>query len=161
MSRMWLDRIRLQRSTILVVEPDPATRQLLCRSLRPAYKILKAPSAEEAVRIAAQHRTNIDLLLTEVRLPRLLGWELLELLALDYPKLKVVYVSKSIDLEIRWHVRRQKVLVLEQPFKSSCLRQVVREELENPRSNRVGMKWTTSLLLLRLPSYFRRYSWMH
>jgi hypothetical protein len=63
--------------------------------------------------------------------------------------------------EIRWHARRQKVLVLEQPFKSSCLRQVVREELENPRSNRVGMKWTTSLLLLRLPSYFRRYSWMH
>jgi len=160
MSKMWIDRIRLRRSTILVVEPDPVTRQLLSRSLRPAYRILQAASAEEAVRIVAQHRSNIDVLLTEVRLPQLLGWELLELLALDYPKLKVVYVSKSIDPEIRWHVRRQKVLVLDQPFQSSRLRQVVREELKNPQSNRVGMKWATSSLLLRWRSYFRRYSWM-
>src|SRR5260370_15415781 len=116
---MWTDRLRLQRSTILVVQHDLVTRQLLSRSLRPSYRVLQAGSAEEAVRIAAQHQRNIDLLLTDVRLPQLFGWELLELLALDYPKLKVVYVSKSIDSEIRPHTRRQSVLLLEQPFRES------------------------------------------
>ena len=111
-SWMWTDRL-LHRSTILVVEPDSVTRQLLSRSLRPAYHLLQAASAEEAVRIAAQHRRNIDLFLTEARLPQLFGWELLELLELDYPKLKVVYLSKSIDREIRVHTRGHKVLVLE------------------------------------------------
>ena len=160
-SEMWTDRLRLQRSTILVVQHDPVTRQLLSRSLRPSYRILQAGSAEEAVRIAAQHERDIDLLLTEVRLPQLFGWELLELLALDYPKLKAVYVSKSIDPEIRLRTRRQKVLVLESPFQDSPLRQAVSEALENSRLNRVEATSTPPSLLLRLRSYFRRYSWMH
>jgi hypothetical protein len=157
---MWTDRL-LYRSTVLVVEPDPVTRQLLSRSLRPAYHLLQAASAEEAVRIAAQHRRNIDLLLTEVRFPQLFGWELLELLELDYPKLKVVYLSKSIDREIRVHTRAHKVLVLEQPFRDLSLRQAIREGLENPQSKRVGMKWTAASFLLRIRSYFRRYWWVH
>jgi CheY-like chemotaxis protein len=160
LSEMWTDRLRSRRSTVLVVEPDPVTRQLLSRSLRPGYQVLQAASAEEAVRIAAQHKKHIDLLLTEVRLPHLSGWELLELLALDYPKLKVVYVSKSIDPEIRSHTRRQTVLLLDQPLRDSCLRQAVREGLENQPS-KVGMKWTAPSFLLRMRSYFRRHLWMH
>jgi hypothetical protein len=89
------------------------------------------------------------------------GWELLELLALDYPKLKVVYVSKSIDRETRVHTRGQKVFVLKQPFGESCLRQVIREELETAKSNRVGMKWTAPSFLLRMRSCFRRHLWVH
>jgi CheY-like chemotaxis protein len=153
---MWTDRLRFQRSTILVVEHDLVTRQLLSRSLRPSYRILQAGSAEEAVRISAQHRRHIDLLLTDVRLPQLFGWELLELLALDYPKLKVVYVSKSIDSEIRPHTRRQKTLVLENPFRGSSVRQAVSEALENSQGNKVGTKSTAPSLLLRMRSY-----WMH
>jgi CheY-like chemotaxis protein len=153
---MWTDRLRFQRSTILVVQHDPVTRQLLSRSLRPSYRILQAGSAEEAVRIAAQHQRHIDLLLTDVRLPQLFGWELLELLALDYPKLKVVYVSKSIDSEIRPHTRRQKTLVLEHPFRESSVRQAVSEALEDSQVNKVRMKSRAPSLLLRMRSY-----WMH
>jgi len=161
LSEMWTDRLRFQRSTVLLVEPDPVTRQLLSRSLRPAYQILQAASAEEAVRIAARHKKHIDLLLTEVQLPQLAGGELLELLALDYPKLKVVFVSKSIDPGIRSHTRRQTVLLLEHPFRDSCLQQAVREVLETPESNRVEMKWRTPSFLQRMRSYFRRRSWLH
>ena len=161
LTEMWNDRLRFRRSTILVVEDDPVTRQLLSRSLRPTYRILEAAGEEEAVRIAAQHLRNIDLLLSEARLPHLFGWELLELLALDYPKLKAVYISKSLDPETKSRTHRQKVLLLEQPFRSSYVRDAVREGLENRQSKRVGMKWTFPFLLLRLRSYFRRSSWMH
>jgi len=157
---MWTDRLR-SRKTILVVADDPLTRRLLCRSLRPAYHILQAANAEEAVRIAAQHRRNIDLLLTEAKLPRLCGWELLELLTLDYPKLNVIYVTKSINPEIRAHTRRQKVVLLEQPFPRACLLQTVRDVLENPQSTRAGVQRPVPSLLLRMRSYLRRHWWIH
>ena len=155
---MWIDRLGWNKRTILVVEHDHVIRQLLSQSLRPDYRTVETASGEEAVKLAAQHRREIDLLLTEVRLPRLFGWELMELLTLDYPNLKVVYVSKSMDPEIRSQARRRNILVLEHPFPGDFLRQVVREELGNPRSNRVEKP---SSLFLRLRSYFRRHLWIH
>jgi CheY-like chemotaxis protein len=157
---MLTDRLR-SRKTILVVADDPLIRGLLCRALRPAYHILQAANAEEAVRIAAQHRRNIDLLLTVVKLPRMGGWELLELLALDYPKLKVIYVTRSIDPEVRAHTRRQKVVLLEQPFPNACLQQTVRDLLESPQSMPAGVERPVPSLLLRIRSYLRRHWWIH
>jgi two-component system, cell cycle sensor histidine kinase and response regulator CckA len=83
--------------TILIAEPDPMLRQLECRALSPNYEIVSTDSAEEAVRTAARHETEIDLLLTEAQLPRVDGWELAELVKLDYPDLKVVYLSGLTD----------------------------------------------------------------
>ena len=156
---MWTDRLR-SRKTILIVADDPLIRRLLCRALRPAYHILQAANAEDAVRIAAQHRRNIDLLLTEVNLPRLCGWELLELLALDYPELNVIYVTKSIDPEMRAHTRRRKVVLLEEPFPTACLQQTVCDVLENPQSMRAGVQQPVPSLL-RMRNYLRRRWWIH
>ena len=116
--------------TILIAEPDQALRQLECRALSRNYQIVATCSAEEAVRTAARRETEIDLLLTEVRLPRVDGWELTELLKLDYPNLKVVYLSSSIDAEIRAHTRPSIVVVLENPFRPDRLQQAVRDVLE-------------------------------
>ena len=117
--------------TILIAEPDQALRQLECRALSRNYQIVATSSAEEAVRTAARRETEIDLLLTEVRLPRVDGWELTELLKLDYPDLKVVYMSNSIDAEIRAHTRPSTVVVLENPFRPERLTQAVRDVLGN------------------------------
>jgi DNA-binding NtrC family response regulator len=117
--------------TILIAEPDEALRQLECRALSRNYQIVPTCTAEEAVRTAARHETEIDLLLTEVRLPRVDGWELTELLKLDYPDLKVVYMSRSIDAEIRVHTRPSIVVVLENPFRPDRLTQAVRDVLGN------------------------------
>ena len=100
-------------------------------------------------------------MLTEAKVPRLCGWELLELLTLDYPKLNVIYVTKSINPEIRAHTRRQKVVLLEQPFPRACLLQTVRDVLENPQSTRAGVQRPVPSLLLRMRSYLRRHWWIH
>jgi CheY-like chemotaxis protein len=155
-------RLRSRRPAILVAEHDRAIQQLLSGTLRPAYHVVQAGSAAEAIRTAAQHREKIDLLITEARLPGPFGgWELLELLKLDYPKLKVVYVSKSIDPEIRAHTRRNKVLVLEHPFPKECLRQAVLETLEDRRAGRVDGAHKAPSFLQRLRNYFNRYLWTH
>jgi CheY-like chemotaxis protein len=61
------------------------TQQSENSALSGQYQIIPTSSAEEAVRTAARQETEIDLLLTKVRLPRVDGWELTELLKLDYP----------------------------------------------------------------------------
>jgi CheY-like chemotaxis protein len=147
---------------ILVAEHDRTIRQLLSRSLRPAYRVVQTCNATEAVRTAAQHHPEIDLLLTEARLPGpFVGWQLLELLRLDYPELKVVYISKSIDPEIKAHTGRHKLLVLDHPFPEECLRRAVRETLENPHSVGVVATHKVPSFLVRLRNYFSRFLWFH
>jgi len=122
--------------TILIAEPDRVLRQLEGRALSREYQILPTSSAEEAVRTAARHETVIDLLLTEVRLPRVEGWELTELIKLDYPDLKVVYMSSSIDAETRAHTGAPIVVVLENPFRPYRLQSAVRHALETRQNDR-------------------------
>jgi two-component system, cell cycle sensor histidine kinase and response regulator CckA len=129
--------------TILIVEPDPLLRRLEDRALSPKYQIVQTSSPEEAVRMAARHEVNLDLLLTEVRFPRINGWDLIELLKLDYPDLKVVYLSSSIDPEIRARIRRSPVVVLDKNrFHPARLRQAVRDVLEPHRTTKTTLKGT-------------------
>jgi two-component system, cell cycle sensor histidine kinase and response regulator CckA len=124
--------------TILIVEPDQVLRQLECRALSGKYRIIQTTCVEEAVRTAARHTTEIDLLVTEVRLPHLFGWEVTELLKLDYPDLKVVYTSKSIDAKIRARTYPSKVIVTENPFRPDLLRQAVRDALKITQCDRIA-----------------------
>jgi CheY-like chemotaxis protein len=130
--------------TILIAEPDPMLRRLESRALSSEYQIVQTSSAEEAVRIAARHETELDLLLTEVRLPRIDGRELTELLRLDYPNLRVVYLSNSIDAEIRARTRPSMVFVLEKDrFYPSRLRQAIRNVLATRQKDKVATKAVT------------------
>jgi CheY-like chemotaxis protein len=130
LAKFWDRTLTLKATTILIAEPDPLLRRLERRALSHEYQIVETSSGEEAVRTAARHEKNLDLLLTEVRLPRIDGWDLVELLKLDYPALKVVYLSNSIDAEIRAHTRRSMVIVLEKDrFRPDSLRKAVRDVL--------------------------------
>ena len=124
--------------TILIAEPDPVLRRLECRALSGKYRIIQTPSVEEAVRTAARHTTEIDLLVTEVRLPHRFGWELTQLLKLDYPDLKVVYTSSSVDAEIRARTYPSIVVVLDNPFRPDRLRQAVRDVLNTRQNDRIA-----------------------
>ena len=121
--------------TILIVEPDPVLRHLEENALSRKYKIVQTSSPEEAVRGAARHRTDLDLLLTAMRFPHMDGWELTELLKLDYPKLKAVYVSASIDTS-KVRPYPSTVIVLEKVgFSADLLLQTVHDTLEAPTQN--------------------------
>lgn len=120
--------------TVLIAEPDATLRRAECQALSSGYKIVPTSCAAEAVRFAASHRTKLDLLLTEVRLPRMDGWELAELLKLDYPDLKVVYLSPSIDPAISAHTRPDSIFLLrEKQLDADLLRRTIRDVIENDK----------------------------
>ncbi|OLE25409.1 MAG: hybrid sensor histidine kinase/response regulator [Actinobacteria bacterium 13_1_20CM_3_71_11] len=77
--------------TILVVEDEPALRDLACRILDGAgYRVLSAESGQDALKLAT---SGIDLLLTDVIMPGMLGKELADRLTARDPELRVLYMS--------------------------------------------------------------------
>jgi CheY-like chemotaxis protein len=80
--------------TVLVVEDEAGVRNLARRILENAgYHVLEAANGRDAEMIFAQNRDSIDLLVTDVIMPRLNGPDLFRRLVADKPGLKVVYVS--------------------------------------------------------------------
>ena len=87
--------------TILLVEDEPALLLVNTRILTTlGYKILSATNGPEAIALWQLHHETIDLLLTDMRMPRgLSGLELAEKLRRTKPSLKVVIMS-GYSLEI-------------------------------------------------------------
>lgn len=119
------------RETVLVVDDEAGIRGLMRKILRrERYNVLEAPTAEDAMQIAAAHEGKIDLLLTDVMLPGMLGPELArKLYALD-PKLKVLYISGyTQDESVRTGEYPPGSKFLAKPFTLGALLQKVRETL--------------------------------
>jgi DNA-binding NtrC family response regulator len=75
--------------TILLVDDEPDILAIEGEG----YEILDALNAEEAVRVAAAHAGPIHLLLTDVVMPGASGQDLAQLLGLQRPDLRVLYMS--------------------------------------------------------------------
>ncbi len=82
------------RETILLVEDEPAVRQLFAQALsRAGYRVFEARNGQEAIKVFDQHGDSIDLLLTDMRMPYMGGAELAQLLRSRRQTLKLIAVS--------------------------------------------------------------------
>ena len=80
--------------TVLIVEDEPAMREVTRRILsRSGYHVIVAASGHEAIEIAARHTGDIDVLLTDVVMPRMLGKEAAERIRALRPGVKVLFMS--------------------------------------------------------------------
>ncbi len=102
-SRLWryikatlLHRQGRPLGVVLVAEKSDALRRKVVDTLRArCYETLEASNGAEAVRIGASYLGEIDLLLTDVQLTDFSGWDLAEILRLDHPRLKVLFLSPA------------------------------------------------------------------
>ena len=78
--------------TVLVVDDDPDVRRSLSRILdRLGYQVLAAGAPDEALRIALSE--EVDLLVSDIILPRLNGLALAHTLSSLRPRMKALYMS--------------------------------------------------------------------
>jgi PAS domain S-box-containing protein len=125
--------------TILLVEDEEMVRSLVSDALRrDGYRVLDAGGPVEAQRIAAGHEGPIDLLITDVVMPKLSGRELAEDLARQRREMKVLYMSGYTDAAVlNAGLAQKEVAFLQKPFTPAELSHKVREVLEG-RTKRAG-----------------------
>ena len=84
--------------TILIVEDEPLIRSLLCKFLeRDGYDTLEAADGHEALDLCRNNPGRIDLIITDIIMPKMNGKELAEKLRSRNPGLKVLYISGYND----------------------------------------------------------------
>ena len=118
--------------TILIVEDDDAVRSVLRRTIqRAGYTVLEAGNAGEALLVAEQHQGKIDLMLTDVVMPRMSGPQLVARLRPLRPDMRVVYISGYNDarLESAEHAGTYEV-ALAKPVNSELLLECLRDVLD-------------------------------
>ncbi len=82
------------RETILLVEDESSVRQYVRKALqRGGYTVLEASNGGEALLIVEQHVGSVDLLLTDVVMPRMTGPQLAARLRAIRGQLRAVYMS--------------------------------------------------------------------
>ncbi len=126
-----------ENRTLLVVDDDNAIRNLLCRVLRrQGYRVFEATDGIEALEVAATIPGALDLLVTDVVMPRMDGVTLAVQLLADRSETKVLYISGFYD-ERRLRERPQPVDeyagYLGKPFGPDVLVTKVRDILDGPR----------------------------
>jgi DNA-binding NtrC family response regulator len=127
--------------TILVVEDDEMVRTLVRETLhREGYRILDAPGPIEARKIAEGHKGLIQLMITDVVMPKINGKDLAEQLARRRPDMKVLYMSGYTDNAVLNNgILEKEVAFLQKPFTPASLSEKVREVLEGDnRTHKAG-----------------------
>jgi two-component system cell cycle sensor histidine kinase/response regulator CckA len=117
--------------TLLIVEDEPAVRNLVASALRhDGYRLLLAGSAEEALTIADAHDGPIDLLLTDAMMPGKSGVELANMMTARRPGIPVIVMSGYTEETLSVPGLREPIALLQKPFTPRALRRRLREVLD-------------------------------
>jgi two-component system cell cycle sensor histidine kinase/response regulator CckA len=118
--------------TLLVVEDEAALRDVAGRILSGAgYHVLTADGGNQALELAAVHEGAIDLLVSDVVMPGMLGKELAERLVGVRPDTRVLYMSGYAQPVLASQGTLEPgVALLEKPFTAADLLSAVRRRLD-------------------------------
>jgi two-component system, cell cycle sensor histidine kinase and response regulator CckA len=120
--------------TILVVEDDPTVCTFVARLLRrQGYTLLTASDGTEALRVAQNYSQPIDLLLTDLVLPKMSGKAIAEQLKTLWPNLGVIIMSGYPNDILATYGPFDTVQFLPKPCSLELLANVVRAVLDSAK----------------------------
>ncbi|MEO7934071.1 MAG: PAS domain S-box protein [Chthoniobacterales bacterium] len=129
------------KETLLVVEDDPAVRPLTTNILRSlGYTVLEAGNGIEAQDcLKTVNGTKIDLLLTDVVMPKMGGKELADWMKITYPETKILFASGYLENMLsREDIGEDEAYFLRKPFTARTLARKVRAVLDQEEDSLIG-----------------------
>jgi CheY-like chemotaxis protein len=116
-------------ATIMLVEDETMVRALLARVLRSrGYWVIEAADGLEALDLAAELAQPVDLLITDVVMPRMGGIDLAAQMVASGYAARILYMTGYSDLTP--HGIDVSVAVLRKPFAPRALMETVRRVLD-------------------------------
>jgi len=95
-------RRELPASRILVVDDEPAVRQLIRRLLvEHGYLVHEAGDGHQALEMVRAAPDRVDLVVSDIQMPRVNGIQLLQALSVECPKLPFVMISGYAPEELQ------------------------------------------------------------
>src|SRR6266513_3907937 len=83
--------------TVLIVDDDEGMRDTLTAILKREYRVLRVASGEAALPVL--NREDIDLVLLDIRLPGISGFEVLRIVKENYSLIEVIMISAITEVE--------------------------------------------------------------
>jgi len=120
--------------TILIAEDEDSVRAVAAAALeRRGYRVLTACDGESALQLAREFPDAIDLLLTDVVMPRMNGHELATRMTQLRPSVRVLFASGyTDDATLLRGIRTDELSFLQKPFTAVDLLRHVRSVLDQP-----------------------------
>ena len=116
--------------TILVVEDDDAVRIPAAEFLMmEGFKVLQARTGTEALNLVQQSRSSLDILVTDIFMPKMNGHEVAASLLEQHPELKVLYISGDTERNVGPAAEKASNTMLRKPFRLNMLRDKIHDLL--------------------------------
>ena len=120
--------------TVLIVDDETGVRQITQSTLETfGYRVFTASDGAEAVSRFAEHRNEIDLVLTDVMMPYMDGTSAARSLRKIKPDLKIILVS-GLERSEKLPADISNVAFLQKPYTSGTLLSVIRNVLDSKES---------------------------
>jgi DNA-binding NtrC family response regulator len=117
--------------TILLAEDEPGLRKVVRTVLEHVgFRVLEASDGRDAERVFAEHSASIDLVLTDVNMPKMGGVELWRRLRAIRPGVKVLYMTGYPDRALLGEVKSGDAELLQKPFTIEALTSKIRNVFE-------------------------------
>ena len=121
--------------TILLVDDEEGVRKLCCAVLQSnGYDVLEASNGLAALAVYEKNSHKVDMLLTDVVMPQMDGFEVGRRLAELKPKLKILYMSGYRENTLGTAPAESPIAFLHKPFTPDALLNKVRDVLDAERA---------------------------
>jgi PAS domain S-box-containing protein len=121
-----------REATILLVEDEEDLRTIFKSILENAgHHVLDAENGQAALEFSRQYKDSIDLVITDIIMPKLNGIDLVNLLAEERPGTKTIFVSgHPEDSSLAKKLNGIHYVYLEKPYTAAILQEKIKEILE-------------------------------
>jgi two-component system, cell cycle sensor histidine kinase and response regulator CckA len=127
-----MEEIRGGTETVLVVEDEEFLLKIICMSLEgKGYRFIIARDGQEAVELFGQHHKTIDVVLTDIGLPHMNGFDVFKQLRAIDPHVKVIVASGFFEPAMKDELQRTGAKAfINKPYRPLDVLRVIRQVLD-------------------------------